>query len=100
MKFVIVGNEDECLGFLLAGVKGIVVNDEVSFIEQMKVLLANPEIGVVAVVDRYFGVFSENFNSVIKKQAVPAVIFIPCIDGIHHEISLKEHLASILGIRL
>ena len=100
MKLVIVGNEDECLGFSLAGVEGIVVNDEPSFVEQMKQLFENPEIGVIAVVDRYFYVFSENFSTVIKKQAVPAVVFIPCIDGIHHESSLKEYLASILGIRL
>jgi len=100
VKLVVVGNEDECLGFSLAGVEGIVVSDESIFIEQMKQLLENPEIGVIAVVDRYFSVFSENFSSVIKKQAIPAVVFIPSIDGTHHETSLKEYLASILGIRL
>jgi len=100
VKLVVVGNEDECLGFSLAGVEGIVVSDESIFIEQMKQLLESPEIGVIAVVDRYFSVFSENFSSVIKKQAIPAVVFIPSIDGTHHETSLKEYLASILGIRL
>ena len=100
MKLVIVGSEDECLGFSLAGVEGIVVSDELVFIQEMKELLKNPEVGVVAVVDRYFSIFSENFSSVIKKQAIPAVVFIPSIDGVHHETSLKEYLASILGIRL
>lgn len=100
MKLVVVGSEDECLGFSLAGVEGIVVSDELGFIQEMKQLLNNPEIGVVAVVDRYFSVFTENFNEVIKKKAIPAVVFIPSIDGIYHQTSLKEHLASILGIRL
>ena len=100
MKLVIVGNEDECLGFSLAGVESVVVSDELVFIQEMKELLSNSEIGVIAVVDRYFSVFSENFSSVIKKKAIPAVVFIPSIDGIHHERSLKEYLASILGIRL
>jgi len=100
MKLVVVGNEDECLGFSLAGIDGIVVSDELVFIEKMKKLLENPEIGVVAVVDRYFHIFTENFSSAIKKQTIPAVVFIPSIDGIHHETSLKEYLAGILGIRL
>ena len=100
MKLVLVGNEDECLGFSLAGIKGVIVSDETAFIEEMKQLLKDPEIGVIAVVDRYFSVFAENFSSEIKKQAIPAVVFIPSIDGIHHETSLKEYLASILGIRL
>lgn len=100
MKLIVVGNEDECLGFSLAGVQSVVVSDELVFIQEMKQLLENPEVGVVAVVDRYFSVFSENFSLVIKKQAIPAVVFIPSIDGIHHETSLKEYLASILGIRL
>ena len=100
MKLVVVGNEEESLGFSLAGIEGVVVKDEVMFVEQMQRLLESHEIGVIAVADRYFSVFAERFSSVIKKQAVPAVVFIPSMDGIHHKTSLKEYLANILGIRL
>ena len=104
MKLVIVGNEEECLGFSLAGVEGVVVEEESSFIEQMQQLFNDREVGVIAVVDRYFSLFSEHFSTVIKQQAVPAVVFIPSIEeareGTHHQASLKEYLASILGIRL
>ena len=100
MKLIIVGNEEECLGFSLAGVEGVVVDDDMMFVEKMKHLLDHQEIGVIAIVDRYFTLFSEHFNSVIEKRAIPAVVFIPSIDGIHHQSSLKEYLASILGIRL
>ena len=31
MKLVIVGSEDECLGFSLAGVEGIVASDELFY---------------------------------------------------------------------
>lgn len=100
MKLVMVGNEEECLGFSLAGVEGVIVEDERQFIEEIQHLFDDKEVGVIAVVDRYFSLFSERFSSVIKKRAVPAVVFIPSMDGIHHASSLKEYLASILGIRL
>ncbi len=100
MKLVIVGNEEECLGFSLAGVEGVIVEDERMFIEQMQQLFTDQEIGVIAVADRYFSLFSERFSSVIEKKAVPAVVFIPSMDGTHHKSSLKEYLASVLGIRL
>lgn len=95
-----VGNEDECLGFSLAGVEGVIVEDDSMFIEQMQQLFSDHDIGVIAIADRYFSVFSEHFSSVIEKRVVPAVVFIPSMDGTHHKSSLKEYLASILGIRL
>lgn len=100
MKLVVVGSEEESLGFSLAGVEGVVAEDEPMFIEEMQQLLSDREVGVIAVADRYFPVFAEHFSGVIEKQAVPAVIFIPSMDGVHHEANLKEYLASILGIRL
>lgn len=100
MKLVIVGNEEECLGFSLAGVEGVIVVDDSMFIEQMQQLFSDHDIGVIAIVDRYFSIFSEHFSSVIKERVVPAVVFIPSMDGTHHKSSLKEYLASILGIQL
>jgi len=100
MRLVVVGNEEECLGFSLAGLDATVTEDDATFIEQMEGLLKEQDIGIIAVADRYFSLFSEHFSSVIEKQAIPAVVFIPSIDGIHHKSSLKEYLASTLGIRL
>jgi len=100
MKLVMVGNEEECLGFSLAGVEGVIVEDERTFIEQMQQLFDDKEVGVIAIADRYFSLFSERFSSMIEKRAVPAVVFIPSMDGTHHTSSLKEYLANILGIRL
>ena len=100
MKLVIVGNEEECLGFSLAGLEGVTVTDAPVFIEKMQHLLQDPEVGVIAVVDRYFSTFAEHFSEARKKHAIPAVVFLPSMDGTHHETSLKEYLANILGIRL
>jgi len=100
MKLVVVGSEEESLGFSLAGIDGVVVEDEAMFLEKMPPLLHDREVGVIAVADRYFSLFAEHFSATISKQAVPAVVFIPSMDGIYHEADLKEYLASILGIRL
>jgi len=100
MKLVVVGNEEESLGFSLAGIEGVVVENKQGFIEEMKTLLEAQDIGVIAVVDRYFSVFAEQFSEMRKRQAVPAVVFIPSMDGTYHETSIKEYLANILGIRL
>jgi V/A-type H+-transporting ATPase subunit F len=100
MKLVVVGSEEESLGFSLAGIEGVIVEDEAMFVEKMRPLLHDREVGVIAVVDRYFTLFDVHFSSVIEKQAVPAVVFIPSMDKTHHEADLKEYLASILGIRL
>ena len=100
MRLVVVGNEEECLGFSLAGVEGVVVNDEQAFHEKMESLLKDEEVGVISVVDRYFSLFSEHYSERIAKHPIPAVVFIPSMDGIHHEASLKEYLANILGIEL
>jgi V/A-type H+-transporting ATPase subunit F len=100
MKLVVVGSEEESLGFSLAGIEGVVVEDEAMFLEKIPPLLHDRDVGVIAVVDRYFSLFAEHFSSVIAKQAVPAVVFIPSMEGTYHEADLKEYLASILGIRL
>jgi len=100
MKLVVVGSEEESLGFSLAGIEGVVVEDEAMFLEKVPQLLHDRDVGVIAVADRYFSLFSEHFSSVTAKQAVPAVVFIPSMEGTHHEADLKEYLASILGIRL
>ncbi len=100
MKLVVVGNEEECLGFSLAGVEGVIIEEESMFTDQMQQLFNDNEVGVIAVADRYFSIFSKRFSSVLKQRAVPAVVFIPSMDGTHHQSSLKEYLASILGIKL
>lgn len=100
MKLVVVGNEEECLGFSLAGVESVIIEEESRFVVEMQLLLEDKGVGVIAVADRYFSLFSERFSSTIEQRAVPAVVFIPSMDGIHHTSSLKEYLASILGIRL
>ena len=100
MRLVVVGNEEECLGFSLAGVEGVVVKDEQAFLEKMSMLLKDEEVGVISVVDCYFDLFASHYSDRIARHPIPAVVFIPSLDGIHHEASLKEYLASILGIEL
>ncbi|ACO04197.1 MAG TPA: hypothetical protein DEP48_09330 [Persephonella sp.] len=100
MRIFVLGNQDEIVGFSLAGVDTLEVSDEKDFIEKMDSLLSSDDVGIIAVVDRYFDTFQDNFSERVRKKAVPSVVFIPSIDGIHIKKDLKGFLAGVLGIRL
>jgi len=100
MKLAIVGNSDESLGFSLAGATPYKVENDKEFIETVKMLLNDKEIGLIIVVDRFFDLFSKKFADAMKKSAIPAIVFIPSIDGIKVKRDLKGFLANVLGIKL
>lgn len=100
MKLAIVGNSDESLGFSLAGAIPYRVENDKEFIETMKILFNDKEIGLIIIVDRFFDLFSKKFASSMKKSAIPAIVFIPSIDGVYLKQDLKGFLANVLGIKL
>ncbi len=98
MDIVFVGNKHECTGFSLSGIKTVKVEDKKEFIEKIDKLLTEKNIGVIVISDRFFNIFERVFSEKIKKRAIPSVIFVPSIDGIHMERSLKEFIKNVLGI--
>jgi V/A-type H+-transporting ATPase subunit F len=100
VKIIIVGNKDECLGFSLAGVEPKIVENEKDFIITIKTLLKDSQIGLIVVVDRYFEMYSEHFTDASKKRVLPAIVFVPSIDGRYLKRDLKGFLANVLGIKL
>jgi len=98
MRIVVVGGEDEVIGFSLAGLETVKVENEREFIDRVGKLLSMPDVGIVVVVDRFFHVFQTHFTDFLKKRAVPAVVFIPSFDGIHLKKDLKGYIAGVLGI--
>jgi V/A-type H+-transporting ATPase subunit F len=99
MKIVVLGNQDEVIGFSLAGVDILEIQDDEDFVKKMSKVLSQDDIGIIVVVDRYFNIFQEKFSENIRKKAVPAVVFIPSIDGIYIKKDIKGFLAGVLGIR-
>ena len=97
MRIVVFGNEDEIVGFSLAGVDTVQV-DKKNFVQKFKEISDSEDIGIVVITDRFFDLFQENFYEKMRKKAVPAVIFIPSFDGIHMKKSLKEFVADVIGI--
>jgi V/A-type H+-transporting ATPase subunit F len=100
VKLLFLGNREECLGFALAGAESVVVEDDEAFAERMERILSDSESGLVIAADRFFGCYRERFSKEGKKRAVPAVMFVPSIEGKHLERDIKGYLSSVLGIRL
>lgn len=100
MKIAVIGNEDECLGFSLAGALPRAVTDEDEFVATAEELIRNKEVGVVIVADRYFETYSKHFEKRTKKSALPAVVFVPSINKKYLQRDLKGFLANVLGIKL
>ncbi len=100
MKLLFLGNREECLGFALAGAEGVVVEDDDAFAEQMQKLLSESESGLIIAADRFFECYEKRLSKTIQKRAIPAVVFVPSIEGRHLERDIKRYLSGVLGIRL
>ncbi|SNZ09165.1 V/A-type H+-transporting ATPase subunit F [Persephonella hydrogeniphila] len=100
MRIVVTGNKDEITGFSLAGVDTVLIENDEDFKEKIDGIIHSEDTGVLVITDRYFELFEKHFSQKIKKKAIPAVIFIPSIDGIHMKKSLKEFVAGVIGIRI
>jgi len=100
MKIYMIGDEDETAGFSLTGIDVFEVKDEEQFILACRKTLDREDAGIIIITDRFFEIFRENFSDVLRKKAVPAVVFIPSFDGVHLKRSIKEFVAGVIGIGL
>jgi len=100
VKLIFIGSEEESLGFALAGAQTHIVSDKEGFTDKMEELLELEDAGVIIAADRYFEAYEEKFAKRMQKRAVPAVVFVPSIDGRHIKTDIKGYLSGVLGIRL
>jgi len=100
MRMVFVGTDDECTGFGLAGVETVAVETEREFRDRMVELLKDQTVAVIVVSEKFVDFFDRNLKEKLGKKALPAIVFVPSFEGVTSKQSLKEFLASVLGIRL
>ncbi|WP_456403242.1 V-type ATP synthase subunit F [Hydrogenimonas sp.] len=100
MRLFFLGNREECLGFALAGARSLQVESDEEFEANMQRLFEDEEAGVIIAADRFFETYSKRFSKRREKKAVPAVVFVPSIDGSHRETDIKGYISGVLGIRL
>ncbi|ACM92496.1 ATP synthase (F/14-kDa) subunit [Nautilia profundicola AmH] len=97
MKIVLLGNKEECLGFSLCGIETVEVDN---FEENLQKVLKNKQTGLVIIADRYYEIFKQKFSNYTKKNALPAIVFIPSFEKTYMQESIKGYLSNVLGIRL
>ncbi|OMH40748.1 V-type ATP synthase subunit F [Desulfurobacterium indicum] len=100
MRIIFVGTEDECVGFKLAGLETATAEDETAFKNVTSEILSDPEVAILVVSEKFADAFDKELKKKLGKKALPAVVFVPSIDGTTSKQSLKEFLASVLGVRL
>ncbi len=100
MKLYFLGNREECLGFSLAGAESLETENDEAFEANMERVLGDEDAGVIIAADRFFDTYSRKFSKGREKRAVPAVVFVPSIDGSHRETDIKGYISGVLGIRL
>ncbi|WP_456480655.1 V-type ATP synthase subunit F [Nautilia sp.] len=97
MKIVLLGNKEECLGFSLCGIETVEVK---KFEEDLQNVLKDKNTGLVIIADRYYETFKNKFSNYTKKNALPAVVFIPSFEKTYMQENIKGYLSNVLGIRL
>jgi V/A-type H+-transporting ATPase subunit F len=97
MKIVLLGNREECLGFSLCGIETVKVGN---FEEDFLKVLKDKNTGLVIIADRYYETFKLKFSNYTKKNALPAIVFIPSFEKTYMQESIKGYLSNVLGIRL
>jgi V/A-type H+-transporting ATPase subunit F len=97
MKIVLLGGKEECLGFSLCGIETVEVEN---FEEDLQKVLKNKQTGLVIIADRYYETFKSKFANYTKKNALPAIVFIPSFEKTHMRENIKGYLSNVLGIRL
>jgi len=99
VKLLFLGNREECLGFALAGAEGIEIKDEETFSSTMERLLEDEENGLIIASDRFFEIYEKKFAKAVRKRAIPAIVFVPSIEGKYLERDIRGYLSGVLGIR-
>ncbi len=100
MRIIFVGTEDECTGFGLAGVETEAVETEKEFKNAIGKFIKDQTVAILIVSEKFADFFDNKLKGMLGKKSLPAVIFVPSFDGVSSKQSLKEFLASVLGIRL
>lgn len=76
-SIVIADSRDTCLGFELAGIKGIYAKDSLSIESAFKKAFHDPGIGIIFLTEGVFNLIEETVNTCKNKQLFPLVTMIP-----------------------
>ena len=79
--FLLADNQDTVTGMRLAGVPGVIANDREDLENALNDALANPDIGIILLMESFGREFPDIIDDVKLNRRVPLIIEIPDRNG-------------------
>jgi len=101
MKFILIGDEITVLGYSLAGVHGVVVNNEEEAADALKKATEDPDAGIVLITQRIASEIQPQVDEAKLKMATPIVLEIPDRHGPVEDRETALHIVQrLIGIKV
>lgn len=99
--FLISDNLDTYTGMRLAGIDGVIVHEKKEFVDALNKTIANKEIGIVLITERFSREYPDIINEVKQNNRTPLVIFIPDRHGSDMSSDfILTYINQAIGIKL
>ncbi len=99
--FVISDNADTCTGFRLAGVEGVVVKEKGELREAINRALADREIGVLLIMERFGKEFPDLIREIKLGRKLPLLVEIPDRYGTGRSPDfITSYVGEAIGLKL
>lgn len=99
--YLISDNVDTCTGMRLAGVEGSVVHERAELREALQKALANKEIGIILLTEKFGREFPDIVDDVKLNRRLPLIIEIPDRHGTGRKPDfITSYVNDAIGIKL
>ena len=101
MKFFLIGDEITVLGYSLAGIRGVVVNNKEEAADALKKASEDPDVGIVLITQRIAAEIHSLVDEAKLKMATPIVLEIPDRHGpVEGRESALDIVRRLIGIKV
>ncbi|HHY04650.1 MAG TPA: ATP synthase subunit F [Thermoanaerobacterales bacterium] len=99
--FLLSDNTDTLVGFRLAGIEGILVNDKDDALRQMKKLQAAKDIGLLLITEKLAEKIKDEINRLKLENNLPIIIEVPDRHGSRRPPDyLTRYIRQTIGLKI
>lgn len=98
--YLICDNEDTALGLRLAGIEGIVTEDNSEVAKKLSELADDKEIGIVLINEKLMSQCSDIIGGFRKNHSLPIITEIPDRHSTGTSSSIADYVSEAIGIKI
>jgi V/A-type H+-transporting ATPase subunit F len=99
--YLISDNNDTQTGFKFTGVDGCVVHTREALLKELNAAIADPDMGIVLIMERLAAAFPDIINNVKLNRRLPLIVEIPDRHGTGRNPDfIGEYIRDAIGIKL